>query len=101
MILCPKTTYGQNSDTICVTVKEFRIIMQDLNAYRLLRVLDSNNVLIIANQDSIINKQERIIKNKDVLLHLEKIKRKRQSWIVGGSLGGALLIGLLTSFLVR
>ena len=75
--------------------------MQDLNEYRLLRMVDSNNVILIANKDSIINKQETIIKNKDILLHLEKIKRKRQSWIVGGSLGGALLVGLLTSLLLK
>lgn len=75
--------------------------MKELNDYRFLRTIDSNRVLIIANQDSIINKQEVIIKNKDILLHLEKKKRARQGWIIGGSLGGALVIGILTSFLLR
>jgi len=75
--------------------------MQDLSAYRILRVIDSNNVVIISNQKNIIENQKKVIKNKDVLLRLQEIKTKRQSWIIGGSLSGALVIGLLTSFLIK
>ena len=61
LAICLKSSskiYGQNIDTICVTTNEFKIIMQDLSAYRILRVIDSNNVVIIRNQKNIIENQK-------------------------------------------
>lgn len=95
-------SFGQTTkDTICITKSEFRFLMKELNDYNFLRLIDSTRIVVIANKDSIINKQKIIIKNQNILLHLEKKKRNRQGWIVGGSLGGALIVGILTSFLLR
>lgn len=89
--------------------------MTDLENYRVLQVIDSNNVIIIAKQDtiianleyaienrnSVIDAKNIIIKQKDIQLNIEKARRKRQSWIIGGSLGGAILITLLSTLLTK
>jgi len=75
--------------------------MTDLNEYRILRVIDSNNVVIIRNQKNIISNIEKKVINKNLELKLETTRRKKQSWIIGGSLGGALIIGILSSFLIK
>lgn len=90
-------------------------MMTQIQEYQILKELDSNHVLIIAKQDTIIanleyaieNRSEVIrakdviIKQKDIQLNIEKARRRKQSWIIGGSLGGALIIGILTSFLIK
>ena len=73
---------------------EFRLAMKDLEEFRVLRTIDSNNMVIIV-------RQRRIIDNKDIQLNILKTKAKRDKWLIGGTLGGALIIGILTAFLIK
>ena len=89
--------------------------MTDLENYRILKVIDSNNVVLIAKQDtiianleyalgnrnSVIEAKDVIIKQKDIQLNLQKLKARRQKWIIGSSLGGAIVITLLSTLLTR
>jgi len=90
-------------------------MLTDLENYRILKEIDSNNLVIIAKQDtlianlsraidnrnSVISDKDMIIANKDILLNIEKARRRKQLWITGGSLGGAIVIGILSILLIR
>lgn len=82
---------------------------------QILRELDSNNLVIIYRQDTIIARLESAIKNresvifdqnavikqKDIQLHLTKKKAVRDKWLIGGTLGTAVLTTILTLILIK
>jgi len=95
-------------DTICVSLDDFRLIMTDLSKYKILRKVDSNNVILIKTQKDIIDNLESImlnrnnvIKEKDIQLNLVKAKARRDKWLIGGSLGLAFASTLLISIFVK
>jgi hypothetical protein len=82
--------------------------MTDLSKYKILKKVDSNNIVLIRTQNDIIDNLESImlnrnnvIKEKDIQLNLVKAKARRDKWLIGGSLAGALISTLLISFLVK
>lgn len=83
-------------------------MMTDLLEYKVLRRIDSNNIILIRKQDIIIDNLESllvnrntVIKNKDIQLNIVKAKARRNNWIIGGSLGAAVVITLLSTLLTR
>lgn len=102
-------SYGQTiNDTICLSKDDFKLMMIDLHQYQILRTIDSNNMVIIATQkdmlsnaESVMFNQVKIIANKDIQLNLLKSKARRDKWIIGGTLGAGLLIGILTAVLIN
>ena len=102
-------SYGQTiNDTICLSKDDFKLMMIDLHQYQILRTIDSNNMVIIttqrdmlSNAESVMFNQVKIIANKDIQLNLLKSKARRDKWIIGGTLGAGLLIGILTAVLIN
>lgn len=113
-LIVSSKSYGQttNPDTICITVDDFKLIQNDL---QILRELDSSNLVVIYKQDTVIAKlqfalknresvildQKTIIKQKDIQLQLTKKKANRDKWLIGGTLGGAVLTTILTLILIK
>lgn len=93
-------------DSLCIKVineKDEVIAKQDIQIKKMTKLLDNKDDQVLNLKSQIIDYQvkeetyKRQLENKDreIELHEEKIKDQRNRMILGGSLGGAIIAGLV------
>jgi len=95
-----------NYDSICIKVineKEIVIAKQDIQINNLKELANNKDQQIENLQEQIANyklKEDLLIKeienkDKEINLHLNKIRKQRNRMILGSSIGGSVIVGLI------
>jgi len=98
-------------DSVCIKVindKEIVIAKQDIQINNLKDLVNNKDQQIENLQEQIANYRLKEViwakeienKDKEINLHLDKIRKQRNRMILGGSIGGAVIVGLITLIIV-